>query len=152
MALVPMLFVLKHARVSRHDLEPKTDAVIDHCVKLCRSAKYGEAAAYLMPQLQFSWDWGNADDLPRQFVAAFENFSLVCNDENCAIDVGEIRGDLVLTASVFFNLPCLGGVDLEAFRDWLAENGGWACGHLGMDFDWDYSRWREWDVFPEDLL
>ena len=109
-------------------------------IKLCRQKKFKQAARFLLPKMQFEWNWDNCDGDPDEFFVKSKNFKLKCNQKNCTLKAGlDSNARLLLDASVRFPLKGKPSLDKEALSQWLNDKSIYACGHVSGGWCYEMS-------------
>lgn len=105
--------------------------VVHECLALCRQEEYERAVKALLPILRFEWIWSNCDGDPSDIFESLDDISLDLNSDNSIVRVGQLLGNLVVTATVTFPVRIKDGLSLDEVTDWLSENSAYSCGYVG---------------------
>jgi hypothetical protein len=130
---------IKRAVVNFEDIEDEdTKTTLEKVLALC-AAKKNEEAVKSLPSIDFEFDAESMDsDASEYFEETSYAFELDKKNKNYKIQAGEDNGNLILSISVVFEVKVNDGIDVDAFNEWLSDNGGWSAGNAaGM---WSYSE------------
>ena len=110
-----------------------------------------KAAHELFKLLKFEWSpqFGGGD--PGEVFegqASLEGFSFPLTDQNSTVKCGIEEGQLLLSATVQFELSVKPGITKEEVRDWLDCNSMYACGYISGG--WSYSATDGDNIYPAD--
>ena len=117
--------------------------------RLVQKNEHQGAVELIMPNLNFEWIWSNCDGDPKEITGDVEDISFQCDSENSVIKLGEDGGNLVITATVVFEINVKKGWSKEKLSDWLSDNSAYACGYVGGG--WSYAGSDGDNVWVTDL-
>jgi hypothetical protein len=131
------------------DSDEDSSELIKKCIALCKKNDHQGAVDLIMPSLNFEWIWSNCDGEPSEITSEAEDLSFQCTHENSVVKLGADDGDLVITATVFFEIDVKKGWSKEKLSDWLSDNSAYACGYVGGG--WSYAGSDGDNVWVTDL-
>jgi len=142
-------FQIKRGVIDMDSNEDSTD-LIKKCMSLCKKKDHEGAVELLLPHLNFEWSWSNGDGDPSKITKELEDLSFPCTKENSAVKLANDEGNLVITASVLFEIEVKKGWSKDKLSDWLSENSAYACGYVGGG--WSYSGSDGDNVWVTDVV
>jgi hypothetical protein len=135
MPKLKMEFILERGVVNIDEIE---DDVIK--MKMRKTLEYVQmkkwaAALEVLPPLSFEWSWSSGDGDSEALFEDVQDIDIALTEFNSRIRLGEIDGNLIISANVFFEVDVRGDIDRDDVQNWLNENsmdgagyvsGGWS--------------------------
>lgn len=134
--LATLEFQIKRGIIDNESLDKDNENIVKKCIELCKGKKFEEAINYILPSLNFEWIWSNCDGDPVEIFETNEDINFSCDEKNSVIKIGEMDSNLVLTATVRFEVTVKKGVTFDEVSEWLDSNSAYSCGYVG--WGWTY--------------
>lgn len=129
---------MRKGLINIDDIENKeTREALKSALSLAKRGKLKEAIRVL-PEMTFEFSFYNLDSDPSEYFSDTDGIVFDIEPDNprhnLAVDV--VDDNLILTASIIFDLEVREDVDLDEASDWLSQNGGYSAGLLSGG--WSY--------------
>lgn len=135
MPKLKMEFVLERGVVNIDDIEDDVVKIkIRKTLECARMKKWAEALE-ILPPLRFEWNWSSGDGDPEDLFEDAQDIDIVLTSSNSRVRLGELAGNLIISANVIFEVDVKDDIDRDEVQNWLDENsmdnagyvsGGWS--------------------------